>query len=254
MLKILRCLGLGSKSVPFYQYRINRRPLSWITGNSPVASKEGYKHFKNNPSYQQSTWTSLAVLGAIPASILAYYVWHLDRAPFTGRIRMIDMSREREYQLGDTNFRALLAHQTVLPDGHPASVMVKRVGSRIAEASGMEKLPWEFRVVSSPVVNAACLPGGKVVVFTGLLQLLEFREDALAVVLAHEAAHAFARHSAEQLGFVQVLLWAEFAVNLVFNAPFITRWLSTFAGRLPYRQGTNPPFAPPAVPGCCLDV
>eukprot|EP00291_Cryptomonas_curvata_P017632 CAMPEP_0172170684 /NCGR_PEP_ID=MMETSP1050-20130122/11416_1 /TAXON_ID=233186 /ORGANISM="Cryptomonas curvata, Strain CCAP979/52" /LENGTH=124 /DNA_ID=CAMNT_0012841917 /DNA_START=325 /DNA_END=696 /DNA_ORIENTATION=+ len=114
--------------------------------------------------------------------------------------------------------------------------MVRRVGMRIASASGMEQLPWDFRVVDSPIVNAACLPGGKVVVFTGLLELFEYREDALAVVLAHEAAHALARHSAEQLGFTQLLLWAEFAVNLVLHARFVTHWLSTFAGRLPYSR------------------
>ncbi len=212
-----------------------RRHLSWITGQTPVSKKEGYKHFNNNQ--QRSNFIGLAILGAIPTSVAAYYFYHLDRAPFTGRTRMIDMSREREYELGNANFRALLTHQVVLPDSHPASAMVRRVGMRIASASGMEQLPWDFRVVDSPIVNAACLPGGKVVVFTGLLELFEYREDALAVVLAHEAAHALARHSAEQLGFAQLLLWAEFAVNLVFHARFITHWLSTFAGRLPYRSG-----------------
>ena len=232
-----RCMQIVHRCAPRFRHCPGTRSLSWITGQSPVSSKEGYKHFRTDPSFHRSTWISLGVLGAIPASLAAYYIWHLDRAPFTGRLRMIDMSRERELELGTSNFRALLAHQALLPETHPASILVKRVGIRIAEASGLQQLPWEFRVVASPVVNAACLPGGKVVVYTGLLELLEFREDALAVVLAHEAAHALARHSAEQLGFIQVLLWAEFAVNLVFNARFITRWLATFAGRLPYRQG-----------------
>jgi metalloendopeptidase OMA1, mitochondrial len=235
--------------------RTGTRSFSWITGQTPVSKKEGYKHFNNNHQQQRSNFMGLALLGAIPTSLAAYYFFHLDRAPFTGRIRMIDMSREREYELGTANFRALLAHQVVLPDTHPASIMVRRVGMRIASASGLEQLPWDFRVVDSPIVNAACLPGGKVVVFTGLLELFEYREDALAVVLAHEAAHALARHSAEQLGFAQLLLWAEFAVNLVFHARFITHWLSTFAGRLPYRlKATCRP--PPIIrcPPCPLDA
>jgi len=56
-------------------------------------------------------------------------------------------------------------------------------------------------------VNAACLPGGKVVVFKGLLDLFKHDETALAVVLCHEAGHVIARHGAEQLGFANLLLW-----------------------------------------------
>jgi Zn-dependent protease with chaperone function len=54
--------------------------------------------------------------------------------------------------------------------------------------------------------------------------------------LAHEAGHVVARHSAEQLGFFNILLWMEFAVNLVFNARFITNRLFLLGGRLPYSR------------------
>eukprot|EP00292_Cryptomonas_paramecium_P023215 CAMPEP_0113661512 /NCGR_PEP_ID=MMETSP0038_2-20120614/10_1 /TAXON_ID=2898 /ORGANISM="Cryptomonas paramecium" /LENGTH=195 /DNA_ID=CAMNT_0000576201 /DNA_START=226 /DNA_END=810 /DNA_ORIENTATION=+ /assembly_acc=CAM_ASM_000170 len=167
-------------------------------------------------------------------SMGAYYLWHLNYAPFTGRMRMIDMSPERERVIGTISFNSFLANHNVLPPNHPSTILVKRVGYRIAQAAGMNDLPWEFKVVDSPMINAACLPGGKVVVFNGLLQLLNYREDALAVVLAHEAAHVLARHTAEKLAFTQLLLWAEFAVNLVFQARFMTNWISALAVRLPY--------------------
>ena len=87
--------------------------------------------------------------------------------------------------------------------------MVKRVGSRIQKAveqyctdKGMQNrlagYEWEFNLVEDPNVNAWCMPGGKVVVYTGLLPVAE-TEAGLAVVVGHEIAHAFARHGAERM-------------------------------------------------------
>src|SRR5439155_19006580 len=78
--------------------------------------------------------------------------------------------------------------------------MVQRVGKRIAAAAGHD-LPdaqWEFVVFDSKEANAFCLPGGKVGVYTGLLQLI--KEDAeLATVIGHEVGHATAHHGAERM-------------------------------------------------------
>lgn len=58
---------------------------------------------------------------------------------------------------------------------------------------GMQGLDWAFAVISSPQMNAFVMPGGKVVVYTGLMNILK-SEDELAAVLAHEVAHVLARH------------------------------------------------------------
>ena len=87
--------------------------------------------------------------------------------------------------------------------------MVKRVGGRIQAAvekycadNGMQdKLQgyeWEFNLVQDSNVNAWCMPGGKVVVYTGLLPVTQ-NETGLAVVVGHEIAHAFAKHGAERM-------------------------------------------------------
>ena len=87
--------------------------------------------------------------------------------------------------------------------------MVKRVGSRIANAittyykskgqsSELEGYNWEFNLVNDPQVNAWCMPGGKVVVYTGLLAVTQ-NETALAIVLGHEITHAIAGHSNERM-------------------------------------------------------
>jgi len=86
---------------------------------------------------------------------------------------------------------------------------VKRVGERIATAvesfcqnrGCMDRLKgyeWEFNLVEDKAVNAWAMPGGKVVVYTGLLPVAQ-NETGLAVVMGHEIAHAFARHGAERM-------------------------------------------------------
>ena len=89
------------------------------------------------------------------------------------------------------------------------SRMVKEVGRRIQGAverycvendlaHRLEGYAWEFNLVQDPAVNAWCMPGGKVVVYTGLLPIAQ-DEAGLAVVMGHEIAHAVARHGAERM-------------------------------------------------------
>ncbi|EXC20881.1 Mitochondrial metalloendopeptidase OMA1 [Morus notabilis] len=106
-------------------------------------------------------------------------------------------------------------------------------GSR-AETSHLEGLNWEVLVVNEPVVNAFCLPGGKIVVFTGLLE--HFRTDAeIATILGHEVAHAVARHAAE--GMTKNLWFAILQLVLYqFVMPDIVNTMSTLFLRLPFSR------------------
>src|SRR4051794_7805427 len=76
------------------------------------------------------------------------------------------------------------------------NAMVQRVASRIAKASG-ENFQWEYVLIESPEVNAWCMPGGKIAVYTGIMPVLK-TEGALAAVLGHEVAHATRRHGKQQ--------------------------------------------------------
>jgi predicted Zn-dependent protease len=89
------------------------------------------------------------------------------------------------------------------------TAMVKRVGARIQRAveqyceeyampERLDGYKWEFNLVEDPNVNAWCMPGGKVVVYTGILPITK-NETGLAVVMGHEIAHAFAKHGAERM-------------------------------------------------------
>jgi metalloendopeptidase OMA1, mitochondrial len=76
---------------------------------------------------------------------------------------------------------------------HPEwTAMLNRVAPRVAQASG-EDFEWEWILIDSPEVNAWCMPGGKMAVYTGIMPVLK-TEAALAAVLGHEVAHASKRH------------------------------------------------------------
>ncbi len=76
--------------------------------------------------------------------------------------------------------------------------LVRRVGTRIAAATGRSNYQWDFKVIEEQQANAFCLPGGKVAVYTGILPITK-DEAGLAVVLGHEVSHAIARHGAERV-------------------------------------------------------
>ena len=98
-------------------------------------------------------------------------------------------------------------------DHDPAHVaMVDRVAKRIAEAAEASFHPgyqWEAKVIDgAKTVNAWCMPGGKIAVYSGIFQLAQTDQE-LAVVLGHETAHALAHHSAERLSRMEVMQLGE---------------------------------------------
>ena len=117
--------------------------------------------------------------------------------PITGRSQLLLMSESAEAQMGLDAYRQVLAKARLSAD--PAlNEGVARVGRRIAEATGRADYQWEFKVIEDKQMNAFCLPGGKVAVYTGILPVT--RDDAgLAAVLGHEVAHAIARHGGERV-------------------------------------------------------
>ncbi|MCL4500286.1 MAG: M48 family metallopeptidase, partial [Deltaproteobacteria bacterium] len=117
--------------------------------------------------------------------------------PYTGRHQLLMGSESGEVSSGLQTFQALRRQYRVC--GDPAiNDLAFRVGSRIAAAASRPDYHWEFVVlVNDKEANAFCLPGGKVGIFTGLLKYTR-DEAGLATVIAHEAAHALARHAGER--------------------------------------------------------
>lgn len=130
-----------------------------------------------------------------------------QEGPF-GRHQVVGLSIEQETQLGEQSYQQILHEEQVVREGKAVDA-VQRVGKRLAAAANSDeflaevqlhpqKFVWEFQLVKSNQVNAFCLPGGKVVVYTGLLPVAK-NETGLATVLGHEIGHALAHHGAERI-------------------------------------------------------
>jgi predicted Zn-dependent protease len=119
--------------------------------------------------------------------------------PETGRTSRVGMSSQQEEALGFQSYQEVLSQSRVIDSG-PQHDMVVRVASRLEPTTGeaARNFHWEVSVVDSPQVNAFCLPGGKIVVYTGILPYTQ-NEAGLAAVLGHEMAHAVARHGSQRL-------------------------------------------------------
>lgn len=118
--------------------------------------------------------------------------------PLTGRSQLQMISDQQERRMGLSSFKEILEKET-LNDDPAVNARVQRIGQRIAAATGRSDYQWEFKVIDDDKqANAFCLPGGKVAVYTGMLPVAQ--DDAgLAAVIAHEVAHAIARHGGERL-------------------------------------------------------
>jgi predicted Zn-dependent protease len=123
-------------------------------------------------------------------------------APVTGRQQLIVVGDDEAAEMGAQAYEQILAESTISDDPE-MNKMVKRVGRRIARASGQD-YDWEFTVIEDPEPNAFALPGGKVAVHTGLFKVAK-NEAQLAAVMGHEVAHATARHSAERMSQQMIL-------------------------------------------------
>ena len=134
---------------------------------------------------------------SVLAVLLVGVVVACETVPYTGRTQIMLLPETAEWQMGLDSYQQILQKARLSRD--PAQTeQVRRVGLRIAQATGRSDYRWEFNVIDDKQANAFCLPGGKVAVYTGILPIT--RDDAgLAAVLGHEAAHAIARHGGERV-------------------------------------------------------
>lgn len=174
----------------------------------------------------------------------------------TGRKQLILMPEKELQSMATQQYQQFLSESKIVAAGvNKDAEMVRRVGTRIAAAINkyyeqqgksaiLEGYKWEFNLVDNKEVNAWCMPGGKVVVYTGLLPVTQ-NEAALSVVMGHEIAHAIALHGNERMsqGMMQQLGGVALSVAVA-NKPAETQNLfmtaygvgSTVGGTLPFSR------------------
>ncbi|SMC42207.1 Peptidase family M48 [Pedobacter africanus] len=129
--------------------------------------------------------------------------------PVTGRKQMNLVPDAMLTALAFTAYDTILRNSTTLGKNDERAQLVEKVGAKIQhvvetymQQNGMGKdlknFKWDYNTIDAATVNAWCMPGGKVVVYTGLLPYTQ-NENALAVVMGHEIAHAIAHHGNERM-------------------------------------------------------
>lgn len=147
--------------------------------------------------------------GMIAGMILALFLFSCTAVPLTGRSSLNLVSDSQVATMGYQQYSDVLKKAKLSNDAAKVQ-MVRRVGGRIAAAAesflresgagaDVALYKWEFNLIQDDkTVNAWCMPGGKVAVYTGILPITK-DETGLAVVVGHEVAHAIAKHGNERL-------------------------------------------------------
>lgn len=131
-----------------------------------------------------------------------------SKVPISGRKQMNLLPESELVGMGKSAYAEALAANPPI-NGTPEANMVKTVGQRIADGATryleMKNMKdrvagyqWEYNLLNSPQINAWCLPGGKIAVYSGILPVTQ-TEAGLATVMSHEVAHAIARHGNERM-------------------------------------------------------
>lgn len=177
-----------------------------------------------------------------------------QRNAITGRNQLKLYSDADIQAMALTEYKTFLTSSAVVSPSNSNAAMVKRIGQRITSAitkyytglgqsSVLDGYQWEYNLVDSKDVNAWCMPGGKIVVYTGILPITQ-NESALAVVMGHEITHALAQHGNERMsqGMIQQLGGAALSVALA-NRPTETQNLFMQAYGIGSQVGITLPFS-----------
>ena len=142
--------------------------------------------------------------------LLSAFVIGCTKNPITGRGQLKLLPESQLQTMAVSEYQQFLStNKVVTASGNRDVEMVRRVGQRITKAvteyftqkglsKSLEGYKWEYNLVDSKEVNAWCMPGGKIVVYTGLLPITQ-NEAALAVVMGHEVSHAVFNHGNERM-------------------------------------------------------
>jgi predicted Zn-dependent protease len=140
-------------------------------------------------------------IAAVVVAVLLVLDTHKQTTPVTHRTEHVALTDEQQTQLGDQQYEKTLTQDRAdIVSSGAAYAQVQRVAKRIEAVAAHDKpaFDWKVTLLRKNEANAYCLPGGKIVVYTGILPVTR-NDAALATVLGHEVAHATAEHAAERI-------------------------------------------------------
>lgn len=159
--------------------------------------------------------------------VLTFLLVGCASVPITHRKQVSVVSENELISSSSLAYQDFLQENTVISGHNADAQMVQKVGEKLAiackefltahgDVSRLDGFDWQFNLVEGDQVNAWCMPGGKVVVFEGILPITQ-DEQGLAVVLSHEIAHAVARHGNERVSQQMIAEYGGAAVAALFT-------------------------------------
>jgi predicted Zn-dependent protease len=147
---------------------------------------------------------NIFILFSIAVSVVA-----CKTVAVTGRKQLNLVPNSMIQSMAFSQYDSVVKVSNTLSSSDERAQMVNRVGSKIQAAveaymqqnnlsKELNNFKWEYNTIQEEILNAWCMPGGKVVVYTGLLPVTQ-NDEGLAVVMGHEIAHAIARHGNERM-------------------------------------------------------
>lgn len=172
--------------------------------------------------------------------VFSFILISCSSVPLTGRKQLSIIPASQMLTMSFQQYDEFIKSNKLSNDASN-SEMVKRVGNNIKNAverymadnkmsNRLNGYNWEFNLVESSEINAWCMPGGKVVVYTGILPITQ-DENGLAVVMGHEIAHAIAEHGNERMSQILLTQLGGLALSEALNSqPQRTRdlWLGVY--------------------------
>lgn len=173
--------------------------------------------------------------------------------PFTGQKTLALVPNSQIFPTAFAQYNQFLGSNKVIT-GTSQAEMIKRIGQRIAVASErwlnanghqgyLKDYKWEYNLVDDKAVNAWCMPGGKIVFYTGILPVAQ-NETAIAAIMGHEVAHALANHGQQRMSAGMVQQLGAVAGNVVIKDPKTLNAFNqyygvatTVGGMLPFSRG-----------------
>ena len=163
---------------------------------------------------------TLAILG------LLLIVVACTTDPFTGKQTLALIPNSQILPMAFQQYDQFLSENKVIT-GTPDALMIKSVGQKVAVAAEryltangyagyLQDYSWEYNLVDDPAVNAWCMPGGKIVFYTGILPITK-NEAGVAAVMGHEVAHALANHGQQRMSAGQLQQIGAVAGNIALS-------------------------------------
>lgn len=175
-------------------------------------------------------------IGGLSFACGGFYIINLEEVPVSGRKRFNIVPKDMEASQGQQMYAATMQEfrGRIMSPLSKEHRLVQRVLNRLIPHSGLEGEEWEIHVIDDEMKNAFVVPGGKVFVFRGILDICQYDESGVAAVLGHEIAHNVAHHAAERMSQSAILLPVAIVGSLLIGLDVgIGNYISQLAFQLP---------------------